>query len=47
MNENDANRIISITEDARKQYVKFREEHFVKKEKKLSDIIKKKYFTLI
>ena len=41
VNENDANRIISIIEDGNKQYVKFREERFVKKEKKLSDTIKK------
>ena len=41
VNENDANRIISITEDGSKQYVKLREERFVKKEKKLSDTIKK------
>ena len=39
--ENDANCIISIIEDGNKQYVKFREERFVKKEKKLSDTIKK------
>ena len=36
VNANDANRIISIIEDGNKQYVKFREERFVKKEKMLS-----------
>ena len=46
VNENDANRIISIIEDGNKQYVKFPEERFVKKEKKLSDTILKK-ITLI
>ena len=40
VNHNDANRIISIIEDGNKQYVKFREERFVKKEKKLPDTIK-------
>ena len=44
VNENDANRIISIIEDGNKQYVKFREERFVKKEKKLSDTIKKIFY---
>ena len=41
VNDNDANRIISIIEDGNKQYVRFREKCFVKKEKKLSDTIKK------
>ena len=41
VNENDANRIISIIEDGNKQYAKYREECFVKKEKKLSHTIKK------
>ena len=41
VNENDANRTISIIEDGNKQYVKSREKRFVKKEKKLSDTIKK------
>ena len=36
VNANDANRIISIIEDGNKQYVKLREERFVKKEKMLS-----------
>ena len=40
-----ANRIISIIEDDNKQYVKFQEERFVKKEKTLSDTIKKNILT--
>ena len=44
VNENNANHIINITEDRDKQYVKFREECFVKKEKKLSDTIKKTFY---
>ena len=44
VNENNANHIINITEDCDKQYVKFREECFVKKEKKLSDTIKKTFY---
>ena len=41
VNENDANHVLSIIEDGNKYYVKFREERFVKKEKNLSDTIKK------
>ena len=41
VNDNDANRIISIIGDGNKQYVRFQEKCFVKKEKKLSDTIKK------
>ena len=33
VNENDANHIISFIEDGNKEYVKFREERFVKKDK--------------
>ena len=47
VNHNDANRIISIIEDGNKQYVKFREERFVKKEKKLPDTIKKNILPLL
>ena len=47
VNENDANRILSIVKDVSKQYVKFRDKHFAKKEKKLSDTIKKKQNILL
>ena len=44
VNENDANRIISIIEDGSKQYVKFREERFTKKNRKSYLIQLKKSF---
>ena len=46
VNENDANHIISFIEDGNKEYVKFREERFVKKDKNYL-IQLKKHFTLI
>ena len=42
VNENDANCIISIIDDGNAQYVKFREERFVKKKKSYLIQLKKK-----